>query len=295
MRTLQIIAALGSVAAMLCACDGANEQSVGADPNAIYTVALPPGFSQTLDESAPTEFGELDIAGRFIVENRRGEPLKATLLLRDWGAGLDEVEGEKVEVTIPARGRVASDWIGRRARAVSMRLEGAGMLSQTHHGFEYMGARVVVDHGPSPLPRVRGEIFTPALEDQLPGSLQFVVDPSEPAAPATLRIGDFFRLVNETGVAMPAELRFERTRDDGGSTMTMLVVIPAHGECDVEALERYDSVTITMPGRPLYADSVSKGRISVGPVRIRDGRVIEYRVTENGAGGTVIERKESLD
>jgi len=225
-----------------------------------------------------------------------GAPLKATLRMRDWGIGLDEVEGETVEVTIPARGRVASEWIGSRARAVSMRLEGAGLISQTHHGLEYLGARVVVDNGPSALARVKGEIFTPAVEDQLPGLPGFVVDPSDPAGPASLRVGDFFRLVNETGVGMPAELRFESTTGDGGgSTTIMFVVIAAHGDCDLKAAERFDTVTIATPGRPLHADSLSKARISTGPVRIREGRVLEYRIAGPGENGEVREFSEARD
>jgi hypothetical protein len=294
MRTGLIIAALASAAA-LCACDHANEREVSADPSAISTVALPFGFTQTIDESAPTEYGELNIAGRFIVENRLGSPVNARLRFRDWGRGLEDVEGETVEVTIPARGRLSTNTIGRNARAVSMFVEGAGIISQSHHRFEHLGARVVLDpSGAMPI-GAAGEIFIPAIDDQLAMSPEFIVDSASTESLGTLRVGDFFRAVNETGVAIPLEFEFRHEKDNTSHAFGIAVVLPARGEALLPVDERYGAVTVRTPTVPLQSGYSGHGSITTGPKRIRAGRVVEYRISGKGEGGTVLEVSETRD
>jgi hypothetical protein len=290
MRRILLTATLAT-AATLCACDEASNRNPSAPT--VSAIALPSGFA--LNKSSPSDQGVLDLGGRFIVENRTGHALDARLEIRDWGDGLQEVEGETVELTIPAHGFVSSDPIGRRARAVSMRLSGGGMLSQSQHRFEYLGARVVVTHDGSAPPRLDSELFTPAIEDQLAQAPVFTLSADSPDAPGTFRFGDFFRAVNETGVAIPFEFEFRRSTDDDTPAFSMTVVLPAHGEALWPSYERYGAVTVIKPGRPMHADTPSKVRLSTGPIRIRDGRIIEHRVTENGAGGVTTELNEARD
>lgn len=272
MRTRYLIAALLS-AACLCACG----RNTPVETSAVEKLTLPTSF--VYDESAPVEHGELDIAGRFIVENRRGAPIEATLRLRDWGIGLEEIEGETVTVTLPARGRVSTELIGRRARSVSMRLEGAGMVSQSDHRFEFVGVRVVVGPDVDRLPVVAGELFDPPLEDQLPAAPAAVIDANAASSPGMFRFNDYFRVVNELGVSIPLELEFRDGKDEAAAAFSMAIVVPAQGVSTHHIDARYRFVTVITPVRPLHSDTLSKATVQTGEMSVPDGHVVEYRMT----------------
>lgn len=289
MRTLLILAMLtGAVA--LCGCgDRANRTATA--PSGGFVA--PEGF--TFDDTQITDHGVLDIAGRFVIENRRGAPLTARLSFRDWGGWLEEVEGDTIEVTVPAKGRLSTSSIGRKARAVSMRLEGAGMISQSAHRFEYMGARVVLekDSGVPAIPIA--DIFPPLVEDQLASSPLFVVSPETPDAPGTFRFGDFFRAVNETGVAIPMEIEFRRAKDDTIASYTIMIVLAAHGEASWPHAERFGAVTVKRAVASRISGDLSKFSVSTGPITIRDSRMVEYRISDYGERGLTADLNEAPD
>lgn len=289
MRTLLMFTTLIAAAAM-CGCGDRANRSATAPSDGFVA---PQGF--VFDDTEITDHGVLDIAGRFVIENRRGAPLTARLSFRDWGRWLEEVEGDTIEVTVPASGRLSTSSIGRKARAVSMRLEGAGMISQSAHRFEYMGARVVLkkDSGVPSVPIA--EIFLPRVEDQLASSPLFVVSPETPDAPGTFRFGDFFRAVNETGVAIPLELEFRRTKDDTIAAYTIMIVLAAHGEASWIHNERFGAVTVKKAVASRISGNLSQFSVSTGPITIRDSRVVEYRISDYGERGLTADLNEAPD
>jgi hypothetical protein len=211
-----------------CGCDG-TPSAESKDPDAIYTVALPPGFTQTLDESAPTEYGELRFGEHVIVENRTGDRTRVSLRRTMPMSALGDVMPPLGEIPLPSKGLIAGpmpDLTG----ATTISLTALSVRDRSWMGFtswtpDPWGRRIVIDRDDSGELRLRTFVFVPPEEHQ-PG----VDVPDSWDYHASASADDVFRLVvndrlvieNAFGHRNKAFIRLEFNESDHDEVIAML-------------------------------------------------------------------------
>lgn len=287
MRSGLIIAALMSAAA-LCACDGANEQNVSADPNAIYEVALPPGFAQSLDESAPTEFGELRFGEHVIVENRTGDRTRVSLRRTMPMSALGDALPPFGEIPLPSKGLITGP-MPDLTSASMVTLSAFSVRDRSWTGFtswrpDPWGRRIVIDQDDGGELRLTTSVFVPTEEHQPPIDLPEAWDYDESAgedAVFRLVVNDRVAFENAFGHRIKAFIRLEFNESDHDEVIAML---PSRGVAHWRTEREPLWVKVTMMQVPVIgeanaAQSMDRGFESrVGG----QGLTIRFRHDETG-------------
>jgi hypothetical protein len=234
-RTTSLTLAALTCTLFVCACERepAPPAPVAADPDAMYTVNLPRGFTQTFDADAPADYGELRLGELVIVENRTGDRIKAGFHRYIPMSAVGDSFGLPQYITVASRGLITGPALDLAATS-SVNASFAAVADTSWGGLaewqpDPWGRRFVVEHDESGQLRMTTSLFIPPQELQQPVSIpcDWAYDP-DAGSPEAFRlvVDDRVVIENALGHHIKAILEFEY---GSAGSAAMIAALPSRG------------------------------------------------------------------